>query len=246
MSTGWTAILDERLRQEIMFARDYVKRFNHGTVGHIGYTALAALAGLLDVQQRPGHQAGRMVLPVPYVSQWAKGAKMTSMDCGPASIKMILDYAAGGEAPFTVDDVMVHIAGGDDRPTSFAELKNAALALGGVELLRKNNWSFDGLIEMLDAGLPSMVLIKNKYFIMRLDRNFTKGHFLVAVGHDMIMYRGKKVRRLIAHDSNWWAEHTAQGAYIPIIEADFMTMWTGAQEDWNNPARAALVLAAAP
>jgi hypothetical protein len=246
MSTGWTAVLDERVRKEVAFARDYVKRFNHGTVGHIGYTALAMLARLLDVQQRPGHQAGRMVLPVSYVSQWAEGAEMTSMDCGPASIKMLLDYAAGGDAPFTVDDIMGHITGGKNRPTSFTELKNAALAMGGVELLRFSGWSWDGLIEALDEGRPSMVLIKNKYFIMRLDRNFTKGHFLVAVGHDVIPYRGKEVRRLIVHDSNWWREHTAQGAFLPIIEVDFMTMWEGAKEDWSNPARAALVLATAP
>lgn len=246
MSTGWTAILDERVRKEVELARHYVKHFNHGTVGHSAYKAIAALADLLDVQQRPGHQAGRMVLPVPYHSQWGPGAKMTSMDCGPAGIKMLLDYAAGGESPFSIDDIMGHVTGGEDRPTSFTELKNAALSLGGVELLRFSGWSFDGLIDALDEGRPSMVLIKNKYFIMRLDRNFLKGHFLVPVGHDVIPYRGKKVRRLIAHDSNWWAEHTAQGAYIAIIEADFMTMWEGAKQDWSNPARAALVLAVAP
>lgn len=246
MSTGWTAILDGRVRKEVELARHYVKHFNHGTVGHSAYTAIAALAGLLDVQQVPGHQAGRMVLPVPYVSQWAKGAEMTSMDCGPACIKALLDYAAGGEAAFTVDDIMVHITGGKNRATSFTELKNAALALGGVDLLRFSGWSWDGLIAALDEGRPSMVLIKNGYFVMRLDRNFTKSHFLVAVGHDVIHYRGEAVRRLIVHDPNWWAVHTAQGAYIPIIEGDFMTMWEGAKEDWNNPARAALALATAP
>jgi len=47
--TNWLGLLDERERQEIGFALAYVKHFNHGTPGHLSYTVIAKLAGLLTL-----------------------------------------------------------------------------------------------------------------------------------------------------------------------------------------------------
>lgn len=246
LTADWLNTLDECMRSEVLFACDYAQNYDHGTSGHLGYSTLAKLAEMLDMAMAqlgdkfgPGQQSGRFVLPVPYRSQWDKDAGLTTKDCGPACIGMLLDYKGTHVA---TDKIMTFITKGVNRPTSFTELQRAAGELGGVALERKTNWTWDGLIEALRNGRPSMVLIKNGYNVLRLDRNNTTGHFMVPVGFDVIPFGSQQVERVICHDPNWWTIHTAQGAFLPIIKDDFMKMWTGAQEDWNNPARAALVL----
>lgn len=46
---NWLGLLDQREQQEIGLALAYVKHFNHGTPGHLSYTVIAKLAGLLTL-----------------------------------------------------------------------------------------------------------------------------------------------------------------------------------------------------
>lgn len=51
----WLANFDPRMRQEIGLARDYVKRFNHGTPGHLSYQVIDRLASVLEAYRRQGY-----------------------------------------------------------------------------------------------------------------------------------------------------------------------------------------------
>lgn len=40
--------LDDRQRVHVRFCQEYVERHNHGAPGHLDYTTIAALAGIIE------------------------------------------------------------------------------------------------------------------------------------------------------------------------------------------------------
>lgn len=44
----WTAVLDDRTRKHVAFARHYAENFSHGAPGHLDLLTIATLASFLD------------------------------------------------------------------------------------------------------------------------------------------------------------------------------------------------------
>jgi len=184
----------------------------------------------------PPTEAG---LAVPYHSQWEPDANKWKSDCGPATVEMICKYYTNGVGPST-NDIMEHITGGVNRNTSATELVEAAEDLFGVQLGKVYSSSWDFLKSEIDKGYPSIVLVHYGAFVMRLDRNFTGGHWMVVKGFEVIDYQGTDVERIILHDPDWWGDYVEQGAAIPVVKDMFMNMWELAHLD-GNPDRMVLV-----
>jgi len=225
----WRTELDERQQKEVELARLYARDFAHGTDGHSRLMLIERLAGMLDEagtgQPAPSKIIDFTVLDVPYHSQWEFDANLTRQDCGPACVEMVCEYVKP-EIDHTTDAIMKHITGGADRGVWVRELQQAAADLYGVTLRRSDNSLFESLMGWIENGQPVIVLVWYGSFLTRLDRGYTEGHFMVAVGYDKFTYQGETQRRLLIHDPDFYGANTlTQGAFIPVTEKHFMDMW---------------------
>ena len=247
----WAAALTDRELAEINFAHVYATQFNHGTSGHNRLLLIAKLAETLDkagaTTPPPPAPAGdpeRVLIPVPYHSQWETDALLTRKDCGPACVEMIGEFLRPA-TDYTTDHIMKRITGGADRSIYIRELQRVALELYQVTLHRFDGADFEDLNGWIDAGLPVIVLVHYGSFLTRMDRNYTGGHYMVVMGYDRVSYQtkteGELVHRWILHDPDFYEKDTlAQGACIPIVHDHFAQMWNDAVKD-GNPVRMALV-----
>lgn len=180
-------------------------------------------------------------LGVPYNSQWEDDAGLTRSDCGPACVEMVGEFMKPQAADIvSTDDVMKHITGGVNRPTTLTELAEASEALYGVKLGRIYSGSWDGLRLCIRDDLPVIALVHYGSFPTRIDRSYVAGHFMVVVGFDSIKYRGNVIERVIVHDPDFYGEPMVMGAYIPIVKDVFLKMWSDCYID-GNPNNTALV-----
>lgn len=171
-------------------------------------------------------------LSVPYHSQWETDAQKFKSDCGPANIEMVGEFY-NGPSNITTNDIMQWITKGVNRNTSAVELINAARHFYDIKLVKIYNVTWDDLKAAIAKGDPIIVLVHYGSFIMRLDRNFTGGHWMTVKGFDTIDYQGTNIERIILHDPNWWGDYKSQGADIPVIKKHFMNMWGTCHIDGN-------------
>lgn len=245
--TGWQAGLDQRQRQEVELARLYARDFGHGTDGHGRLILIDKLADMLDnfeatdtAQPHPQHALTFHVLPVPYHSQHEQDAQRYRKDCGPACIEMVGKYYRP-DLTFSTDEIMASIAGGVDRSIYIRELQDAALRFFGVTLVRHDGATWEDLTRwIMEESKPVVFLGHYGSLLTRMDRGWTKGHYVVGVGVDAIRYQNQVVERVIIHDPDYYAGLHGQGAFIPIVKAHFMSFWDASQ-DRGNPKQMALV-----
>jgi len=238
MAEDWQLGLAEQERQEVAFAQTYVRDFGHGTAGHNRLVLIDRLAAMLDAASSSGSPV-RHVLDVPYHSQHEVDARWFRRDCGPACVEMVGEWHRR-DLDASTNEIMRSITGGQDRGTYIRELQDAARDFYHLELDRHDGASWDQLAAWL-LNRPVIVLVHYGSFAMRMDRGYTAGHFMVAVGLDRVDYQGESVRRVVLHDPDWWGDVTmAQGAFLPATQDHFMGMWEDCYKD-GNPRRMALV-----
>jgi ABC-type bacteriocin/lantibiotic exporter with double-glycine peptidase domain len=127
---------------------------------------------------------GRLVLPVPYLSQWSPTARRAPGDCGPADLAMAIHYLTDHDP--TVDEVAI-AAGMDqgDQYTDFQQLAKAARQYGlSVRYVRPLT---RGTIEtQIRNGRPVLALVKYDILSTRDNPNqdsFKGAHFVLCVGY---------------------------------------------------------------
>ncbi len=245
---GWYEDLTETQQNEIKLARYWRDDLGTATPGANRLKLIAEMADTLDAGTTPPPYPPdtRFVMwDCDYQSQWDDDAKKTKKDCGPAAAETVCKYITGDQDGPGTDEIMKYITGGYDRSTSMTELQEAAWELYGVRLERHNKASMADLEGWIKARRPPILLVKYAYFVMRLDRNYRTGHFMVGVGWDVIESQNRTTDRYYLHDPDWWEPYRDQGAFLPVTRDHLYKMWDGAKDDrgpgWQNPARAALV-----
>lgn len=173
------------------------------------------------------------ILDVPYYSQHGVDAQHFRKDCGPACVKMVVDYYWNNVGT-SIDAIMEKITAGVDRGTYISELINAARDLWKVRLERRDNMTLAQLQAAVDAGYPVICLVNYGKCAIRMDRNYTSGHYVVVVGYDTI---NGNVTRVWVHDPDFYLAPTInQGAFLPLTYAHFYEMWSTCHENWKgNP-----------
>jgi hypothetical protein len=155
-----------------------------------------------------------LLLPVPYYSQEAADAKYAGNDCGPACIKMILEWA--GKGTFTVDQLareagLPRLGGG----LSCFELARLANLYGLSMHAQKITSLFDIRAE-LDAGRPVVALIAYRFISERQNQADripgNDGHFIVVVGNAGAMF--------IINDPDWYGAQRETGHNLSILGSE--------------------------
>jgi len=127
---------------------------------------------------------GRIVLPVPYLSQWSPTARHAPGDCGPASLAMAIHYLTD-QRP-TVDEVA--IAGEVPEGARWANLTQIARAARRYSLKPRHvrPLTKDMIAEQLATSRPVLALLK--YDLLNTpddpnqDNGFKGAHFVLIVG----------------------------------------------------------------
>ena len=125
------------------------------------------------------------LLNVPYMSQHGHPSRRRDM-CGPAAVWMLAAWVRQQRSLpmprcITVDCIMDYT--GRSRLTTRADLIQAGQAFG-VELRNVNELTIERIIEELGAERPCIVLLDYGHLSERIDRSYTAGHYMVAVGYD--------------------------------------------------------------
>lgn len=227
---SWRRTLSERQRKELLLAETYKRDFGHGTAGHNRLELIARLGEILDAGGASVPPSG--ILDVPYHSQHEDDAQRFRKDCGPDCVEMVGEFYRP-DLDATTDDIMSWITGGVDRATYISEVIEAAKHFYDVDLERVGEMSWDDLVDSVAVGDPVIVLVHYGSFRMRMDRNYTGGHFMVVVGFEEVVYQGEMIQRVVVHDPDFYAGIEAQGAFIPIAKSHFMSMWKDCYIDGN-------------
>lgn len=237
----WRKSLTDDQRKEAEFAllyADWKRTVTYETAEDARLTLIARLAELLE--RVPETVPAGHILQVSYHSQWESDALLTKKDCGPACVEMIGEYET--TTNYTTDDIMHFLTGGADRGTYISELQKAAKELYGVTLERHNLAGTEWLKAQIGKGNPAIILVHYGSFPIRMDRNYTGGHYMVVCGWEYVNYGGNPILRFVLHDPDFYgATSLTQGAFIPVTEQVLYKMWTDARLD-SNPTRMALVV----
>lgn len=200
------------------------------------------LVDVLEAVETPAGPPGPgepRVLRVPYHNQWEGDALERRMDCGPACVEMVGKFWRS-DLVVTTDEIMRFITHGAERGTHVGELQEVARELFGVILERHDGMEWDALVDALGLGWPVITLVHYGSCEIRMDRGYTRGHYVVVVGTDAIDYQGQVVERVVVHDPDFYGGLHAQGAFLPLTKRHFMKMWGDCVKD-GNPARMGLV-----
>jgi hypothetical protein len=166
-------------------------------------------------------------LPVPYSSQWDSDAQGTQNDCGPCSIKMILNFF--GENVTT--DQIFKLAGAGGGLITVAQLQKAIKALG-YESKWLINQAPNNIKSYIDQGIPVIPLVRYKDLQSKQD-DFEGPHFMVIVGYREDGY--------FVNDPNFWEPLRGHGDHHFYTNTEFNNSWTNAALT-GNPGNSMLVI----
>lgn len=179
----------------------------------------------LENEQLPRLDTSRRVLPVPYSSQHEVDAKRFSLDCGAACVEMIGEYYRPEKnGVIGTNEIHDWMTGGRNKTTSKDELQRALAHFYDVQVDAHYDVTPANLRGWIDNGHPAIVLVRYGDFPLRMDLSYTSGHWMCVVGYDSFDWSGNEVKRLIMHDPDWYAQHMAQGGFLPVIEEMFVGM----------------------
>lgn len=245
-SSNWRDDLNRLQREQLELARFYhIHSVDPNATNRTRmWTLIDNLAELLDAcgtdAPVPQPVLKFHVLDVPYHSQHESDAKKYRRDCGPAAVEMVGEWYHP-DTDITTDTIMTYITTGADRSVWIKELQKAALYCYGVTLGRHDGLDWNALRKyVVEDKRPAIVLVHYGSYRMRMDRNYTAGHYLVVVGFDEIQYQDQTIKRIIIHDPNFYGSIEAQGAFLPIVKPHFMKMWNDCRRD-DNPRCMALI-----
>ncbi|GAB4490392.1 MAG: hypothetical protein Fur0016_28650 [Anaerolineales bacterium] len=136
------------------------------------------------VQYELGNPLRPALRPVPYVSQWGRGAETRTNDCGPACAAMLL--RAHQKTALTPDEFYERFAIQGD-PYLHASQLMSAMGKIGLQTEFRAGMTVQDLFAVLAAGKPAIVLLGYKALSEAglTEKPFAGPHFAVAVGMDV-------------------------------------------------------------
>jgi len=176
------------------------------------------------------------LIDVPYHSQEDADAKAAWSDCGPTSLRMIIGWNAvrqGKVNPpdLTIDQVVKTVGIGAKEFSSFRQLIPAARTYG-LEMYHTNQATIPRIKREVDAGRPTLQLVRYGSFSGRMFQRFTAGHFLVVVGYTDT--------HIIVNDPYWGDPRRDEGHnfHIPLTEFEHAIGPEGSALAGNMPYQA--------
>jgi len=204
-------------------------------VDHYIWSLLLEMERLLDLRESEPLETDRFVIDVPYSSQHEIDAQKYRLDCGPACVEMVGEFWRGQTDGVGTDSIHGFITGGVDRGTTVDDLQKAALHFYNVKLRRLLSPTVGSILECVDDGNPVIVLVQYGKNPVRMDRNYTAGHWMVVIGFDLFDWAGTPIQQIIVHDPDFYGTFKDQGARIPFSRTTFEQMfWDVALEAVPN------------
>lgn len=164
---------------------------------------------------------GEKNLSVLYKSQWDSDATGSNNDCGPTSLAMVLGY--NGKT-ITTNEV-TSATGAGTGFTTFTQLQSVASKYGFTSLIERNQ-TVARLKQLLDQGIPVIVVIHYGYLSSRQDQNFKGGHICVVVGYRDDGY--------FVNDPDFFANFRPDGDHHFYKKDEFELAWKQSTEDGNQ------------
>ena len=181
------------------------------------WSTMRRMATLLDAEPDPRPSSGRVLIDVPYHSQWDPDAKGKTMDCGAAAAEIVGEHFVPENDDVTTDEIYHYMTKGDNRGTYLWELSKAMVHFYGFKLNDANLSDYSWLRTHLDQGRPIIILVRYGNYTMRMDRSYVGGHWMVVVGYDHYQHEGLSIPRFYLHDPDFWGDD-AQGAEVCITQ----------------------------
>lgn len=168
-------------------------------------------------------------LSVPYSSQWDPDGSRSRNDCGPASIKMVLNFF--GEK-YTTDQLHQKTGAGLGL-ISVQQMINAIKSVG-YNAAFEVNVTPQRLKDLVNQGIPPIVLVKyGSLGKTRQDQVYQSGHFMTVVGYRDDGY--------FVNDPNFYGDFRAHGDHHFYPKADFEKAWADCWKD-QNPNNSLLII----
>lgn len=163
-------------------------------------------------------------LQVGYKSEWDPDATSSNNDCGPTALATVINFL--GDTPVTTDQVSIAAEAGKGLVT-IAQLVTAADKLG-YTLTNEENCTLERIKQLIDQGVPPIVLVHYGSLTSTQDKVFKGGHFMPVVG-----YRADD--SLYVNDPNFKGTEREQGDHHVYTKDEFMKAWSDATLDGNKP-----------
>jgi predicted double-glycine peptidase len=160
------------------------------------------------------------ILEVPYKSQWDNDATTSKNDCGPCSLAMVLKYLGVDVAT----SVILEKTGAGTGYVSFQQLQKVASEYGFSSRIERNRTP-QRIKDLIDQGIPPIVVVHYGYLSSRQDQGFAGGHIMVAVGYRDDGY--------FINDPDFWGNYRAHGDHHFYTKEEFEKSWEKSTEDGN-------------
>jgi uncharacterized protein YvpB len=142
------------------------------------------------VSQKQTSAKGEVRLDVPFISQFDPGASGHSADCGPTCLAMIINAGEPKNKQVKVDDLYAKYL--PKKGKSDVTNMNEMIAVGNGEGINADYKKFPNdrtralkdLREMVDKGLPFVVLVNYAPWNAETKNNYELAHFVVVTGYD--------------------------------------------------------------
>lgn len=168
-------------------------------------------------------------LPVAYSSQWDSDAALSKDDCGPACIKMVLNFF--GEN-LTIDQIFKKTGAPVNSLISIPQMITAITAYG-YKATYFTGQTIDQLKNYLQQGIPVITLVHYGALTSRQDKGFSGGHFYLTVGFRDDGY--------FVNDPDFYAPLRDQGDHHFYTKTDYEKAWSSCNLD-GNPNNSYLII----
>ena len=168
------------------------------------------------------------ILNIPYKSQHDADAQKSRNDCGATSLAMVLGYYG---IEVTTDEVWAKTGAGSGY-INFQQLKEVAKSYGfgsRYEINRKPQ----RLKDLIDQGIPPIIVVHYGCLSSRQDKKFKGGHIVVVSGYRDDGYFVK--------DPNFWGKYRSHGSNHFYKKDEFEEAWKKSTID-KNPANCLLCM----
>lgn len=174
------------LKKVLVGAHEWALAYYAGRVGWIA-RVMPTWEQMFSTSKPPAEESPKVMLDVPYASQWGHPSKRTGM-CGAACVWMVAaddrnERSVHLPNEITVDSIANYMGLVAGAFASIPSLTKALVAYG-VGGWSVQNLTINTIIDEIDAGYPVIVLLDYGFITERWDKDFYAGHFLVAVGYD--------------------------------------------------------------
>ncbi len=161
-------------------------------------------------------------LEVPYASQWDADAQTSRDNCGPTSIKMVLEFY--GEKNLTTDQIFKLTGASANGLISISQLQTAIKALGYTSTYEVGVTP-QRIQDVLAKGVVPIALVHYGDFSSRQDTGFSGGHLFPVDGFRSDGY--------FVNDPDFIGAIRSQGDHHFYTKKDFEKGWGDCSIDGN-------------